>query len=268
MPVEPPLPPRILIVEDDDAARTMLASWMLMEGFQSETASDLQAARRLLAEREFDLLLADVCLPDGDGPDLVAALEGNNQGLPVIFLTGNPSLETAMRSVSLRVAGYLVKPPNLEELRALIRREVAALRYRRLLTSSRRQLCEWDAELAGLEETVATACAPPLVNYLQVTLRHGATLLGEMQRAAFALGADEAGRNALAQFDLVTSLQRTVQVLEKTRINFKSKELGDLRKQLEALLRQLPAGLGERNSFKRPPDRPMVSSLGSRFACG
>jgi DNA-binding NtrC family response regulator len=235
----PSAPPRILIVEDDEAARTMLAAWVNSEGGRVEVARTAQAAEAILATHEFDLLLCDINLPDRDGPELVAGISGVNQGLPVIFLTGSPTLETAMRSVQLRVVAYLVKPPNLDELRELVARGVAAHRHRRLLAASRAHLREWDAELASLEQAGDAAGVRPLVNYLQVTVRHFAATLGEMDRSVAALGTDEAGRAALAQVDLVASLRRTVQVLEKTREHFKSKELGELRKELAGLLRRL-----------------------------
>src|SRR5262245_37890756 len=138
----PTAPPRILIVEDDEAARAALVAWVQAEGGRVEVAPTTQAAAALLATREFDLLLCDINLPDGDGPDLVAGINGVNRGLPVIFLTGDPTIETAIRSVQLRVVAYLVKPPNLDELRGLVHREVTAHRHRRLLTASRDHLRE------------------------------------------------------------------------------------------------------------------------------
>jgi DNA-binding response OmpR family regulator len=232
-------PPRILIVEDDDAARAMLSAWVHTEGGEFEVARTARAADAILAEREFDLVLCDVNLPDRDGPELVAGITGANRGVPVIFLTGNPTLETAMRSVRLRVVAYLVKPPDLDELKTLVHREVAAHRHRRVLAASRRHLQEWDHELERLEQSAEESAALPLVNYLQLTLRHFSTVLGELDRSVSTLAADQTGRAALAQVDLIASLRRTVQVLEKSREHFKSKELGELRKDLAGLLRQL-----------------------------
>jgi DNA-binding NtrC family response regulator len=231
--------PRLLIVEDDEVVRAMLAAWAHTEGFAFEVARTAREAEAILLRGEFDLLLCDVNLPDGDGPELVAGMIGRNRGLPVIFLTGQPTLETAIRSVQLRVVAYLVKPPDLDELRALVRREVAAHRQRRALAASRRHLNEWDGELARLEQILDAAGAPPPLDYLRVTLRHLVLLLAEADRSVSALAVDDAGRAALAQLDLLTSLRHTVQVLEKSREHFKSKELGELRKELEALLRRL-----------------------------
>jgi DNA-binding response OmpR family regulator len=245
-------PPRVLVVEDEAVVRATLAAWFHTEGCQAEVAVDARTAELALAAREFDLLLCDVNLPDRDGPELVAAIKEPNRGLPVIFLTGEPRLETAIRSVQLRVVAYLVKPPDLDELGALVRREVAAHRQRRAVAASRRHLREWDAELAGLEQTLEAATARPAADYLQVTVRHFAAQLVELDRAFALLATDEAGHAVLAKLDVVTSLRRTVQVLERTREHFKSKDLGELRKDLEQLLRRIdgPSGPAAKSPLK------------------
>ncbi len=230
---------RILVVEDDPTARAMLSAWLHTEGFAYEVAGDARAAEAALAAREFDLLICDIQLPDRDGPELVAAIEGENRGVPVVFLTGQPTLETAMRSVRLRVAAYLVKPPNLDELLALVRREVRLQRQRRAVAASRRRVQEWDRELERLEHEIDAVDGPGPVDFLQATVRQLGALLADLDRSVTILASSPETRGALTQLDLVASLRRTVQVLERTRAHFKSKDLGDLRRELEVLLARI-----------------------------
>jgi DNA-binding NtrC family response regulator len=232
-------PARIAVAEDDPSARAMLGAWLHTEGCIGELFVDAAGAEAALAARDFDLLICDVQLPDRTGPELAAAIGPPNLGIPVIFLTGEPTLETAMRSVRLRAVAYLVKPPDLNELSLLVHREVAAYRYRRAVSSSRHHLAEWDGELAGLEKLAAAPDSRPVVDYLQVTVRHLGVVLGELDRSVSLLGADPAGRETMVQLDLVNGLRRTVGVLERTREHFKSKDLGELRRDLEALLRRI-----------------------------
>ncbi len=234
-----PNPPRVAVAEDDPSARAMLGAWLHTEGCVGELFVDAASAAAALATREFDLLISDVQLPDRTGPELAAGIGAPNVGLPVIFLTGDPSLETAISSVRLRAVAYLVKPPDLDELSLLLHREVAAHRYRRAVTSSRHHLAEWDGELARLEQLAAKPESRPVIDYLQVTVRHLGVVLGELDRSVSLLGSDPEGRENLAQLDLVGSLRRTVSVLEHTREHFKSKDLGELRKDLEVLLRRI-----------------------------
>lgn len=231
--------PRIAVAEDDPTARAMLGAWLHIEGCVGELFPDASTAGVALGARAFDLLICDVQLPDRTGHDLAAAIGEPNLGLPVIFLTGEPTLESAIRSVRLRAIAYLVKPPDLDELRLLLHREVAAHRYRRAVSASRHHLAEWDGELARLEQLTGAPEGRPVVDYLQVTVRHLGVVLGELDRSVSLLGAGAAGRETIAQLDLVTNLRRTVSVLERTREHFKSKDLGELRKDLEALLRRI-----------------------------
>jgi hypothetical protein len=158
----------------------------------------------------------------------------------VIFLTGQPTLETAIRSVQLRVVAYLIKPPNLDELRRLVFRAVAAHRERRAISASRHRLKDWDVQLAQLEQALDLPDrAPTAVEHMRLTLHQLGALLQDLDRSITAVSRTHPSQDALAQMDFVTSLRRTVQVLERTRLNFKSKALGDLRKELVEVLRRL-----------------------------
>ncbi len=230
--------PRVLVIEDDPTARAMLNAWLHTEGCRGEVQPDAAGGRAALAARVYDLLICDLHLPDADGTDIAAELSGANEGLPVVFLTGAPSLQTAMRSVQLRVAAYLVKPPDLDELRQILQREVTAHRCRRAIAASRQRLAAWDGELVQLEHD-GSGSSRPVVGYLQVTVRQLAALLADLDRSMSHLDTAGAARDALREVDLVQGLRSAVAVLERTRSHFKSKDLGDLRRDLEALLGQI-----------------------------
>lgn len=230
----------MLVVEDDPTARAMLAAWLCSEGYRGEVATDARSAHEILAREDFDLILCDVHLPDADGPGFVAAVADRNHGVPVIFLTGEPTLETAMRSVQLRVVAYLTKPPNLDELRQLVRTAVTAHRRRRALASSRRQLLECDAQLARVGASLASPAGDSAeVEHLRGTVHQLSILVADLDNAIRALAARADERETRAQAEMVGSLRHTVEVLKRTRMNFKSKALGDLRKELESVLTRL-----------------------------
>lgn len=231
----------------------MLSAWLHTEGCRYETAADARSGLAALAAREYDLLICDVHLPDFDGLELVKAIDDRNRGLPVIFLTGQPSLETAMRSVRLRVVAYLVKPPNLDELRALLHREVPAHRQRRIVAASRLRLHEWDRELVRIEAGLDTPSGTGAVDYLQATVRQLALILSELDRSVTLVAADRSARGRLDEIDLVAAVRKAVQVLERTRFNFKSKDLGDLRKDLESLLQRYAVGDQAGENSSSPP---------------
>lgn len=60
-----------MIIDDDVTFSLMLRTWLGKKGFGVDTAADIAAGRRLLAEGSYDLVLSDMRLPDGDGTDLL-----------------------------------------------------------------------------------------------------------------------------------------------------------------------------------------------------
>lgn len=232
-----PLRGRVLFADDDADARDSLGELLRRLGYQCDCVADAAEARARLAVETYDALLSDIHMPGNSGLELAADVAGS--GLPVVLLTGRPSMETAVRSVGLAVAGYLTKPPVPAELVRVLDRAVAAGRNLRLVREGRGRLRDWEAELARLEHvladpTAAGAAGAPMEDYLRVSLRQVILMLTELERARQALDALPAGR--LRQVDYVAALRHTVDVIERTRRNFKSKELADLRRQIEWLL--------------------------------
>ena len=195
-----------------------------------------------LQQGEFDALIADIHMPGNASLELIENVPQLADGLPVILLTGRPTVETAARSVRLAVIAYLVKPPNLDDLRELLRRAVADHRNRRAVLTTRRRLQEWDNDLKLIESDLRrtnASPAEPMNDYLKVTLRNLILSLCDLERATAPAAQPEANPAAgLQPMDLVGALRRTVEVLEKTKQSFKSKDLGELRKQLESLLKE------------------------------
>ena len=99
----------VLLVDDNADFRSMMAEVAQQCGCRIVAADTLEAGRRLASRHEFDLLLIDLVLPDGNGLDLVEAIDLAMHG-QLAVITGHPSLETAVRAVGAPVVEYLVKP--------------------------------------------------------------------------------------------------------------------------------------------------------------
>ena len=115
------------------------------------------AAREKVREEEFDLVITDLRLPDGDGMELLDESSGSPAGSPVILITGHGSEETAVQAMKKGAFNYLSKPIDLNRLRAEIE---GALRWRKaqletaelqqeLLTRRR-----GDSELVGVSPAI------------------------------------------------------------------------------------------------------------------
>ena len=113
--------PTILIVEDDDAIAEMLLDH-LGHGFDATLIHTRTAAEtlRLDLDREPDLLLVDLKLPDGFGLDLVRLLQSTHK-YPVLVMTGEPTLGRAVEAIRLGVREFFTKPFDLERLTCVIK---------------------------------------------------------------------------------------------------------------------------------------------------
>lgn len=100
---------RLLIVDDDREFAAAAATLAEQEGFEVTIAATLADARQRLGDARFDLLLLDLQLPDGHGLDLLHEVDLIPHGR-IVVVTGNPTLESAMRAVTEPVIEYLVKP--------------------------------------------------------------------------------------------------------------------------------------------------------------
>lgn len=113
--------PYAIIVEDDLNTREALAALVAMEGFETAMAGNVHEAQLLFAERQPDIILVDLQLPDGNGIDLVHSI-GYGSGTQIVLITGHASIESAIQALRLGAADYLTKPVNVRRLKALLSR--------------------------------------------------------------------------------------------------------------------------------------------------
>ncbi|ACA90275.1 sigma-54-dependent Fis family transcriptional regulator [Burkholderia cenocepacia] len=116
--------PHALIVEDDPNSLSGLTALLAADGFSVDTATSLAEARTALGRSIPDVVLVDLNLPDGSGFDLLQHLpqQQPNGSLPVIVLTGNATVESAIEGLRHGIWDYLLKPINIPRLRSLLAR--------------------------------------------------------------------------------------------------------------------------------------------------
>ena len=110
---------RILLVEDDFAIVHSLQEYLNLEGFTSDYASGQIEAEELLKTKQYQLLLLDVSLKDGDGfavCDMAQKIQ-----LPVIFLSASSDEETVVRGLNIGADDYITKPFRPKELLSRIK---------------------------------------------------------------------------------------------------------------------------------------------------
>ncbi|MEO1967881.1 MAG: sigma-54 dependent transcriptional regulator, partial [Sphingomonadaceae bacterium] len=122
----------VLLVEDDKAIATVIGEALREEGYDITACAELAQRDALLAERSFDVLLTDVVLADGDGLSDIASVRERAPDMPVIVLSAQNTLDTAVRASDSDAFEYFPKPFDLDELvravgQAVSRRKVDAL---------------------------------------------------------------------------------------------------------------------------------------------
>ncbi|HRE26853.1 MAG TPA: response regulator, partial [Anaerolineales bacterium] len=90
----------VLIVEDDDTAREFLGGLLRGDGYDVHEAPTMADADKCIARGEADIILLDVELPDGYGPDLLVRLHRDLPQLPVIMVTGYGDIEMAVQAMN------------------------------------------------------------------------------------------------------------------------------------------------------------------------
>ncbi|GAB2567725.1 response regulator transcription factor [Leucobacter ruminantium] len=164
---------RALIVDDEDSITQLVSMALRYEGWNVETASNAAEALERIKEREPDVAVFDIMLPDMDGMQLLSRVRSGGALFPVLFLTALDSVEDRVKGLTAGGDDYVVKPFSLEELiarlRGLVRRSqmAAALQPDPVLRVGDLSLNEdsYEVERAG-EPIQVTSTEFELLRYL------------------------------------------------------------------------------------------------------
>ena len=121
----------VLIADDDDPVRFVIAETLRSAGFEVEDAANGEQALARLASRSFDAVVSDIAMPQMTGVDLLRRIRAFDLDLPVILLTGRPSLETAMEAVEAGALRYFQKPVSTLDLAKAVGEAVQLCRIAR-----------------------------------------------------------------------------------------------------------------------------------------
>jgi DNA-binding NtrC family response regulator len=113
---------RILLVDDEPNMRRILASNLRLDHHQTWEAGGVEEAQRILAANDFDVVITDQKMPDGEGLTVLAAAQEIDPTLPVILLTAVASIELAVESMRQGAFDFLTKPFQPEVVRATVGR--------------------------------------------------------------------------------------------------------------------------------------------------
>jgi two-component system OmpR family response regulator len=173
----------LLIVDDEENLRSMLAAALRHHGFQVSSVANGRDALDAVAEQTPDLVVLDVMLPDLDGFEVCRRMRARGDRTPVLFLTARDATEDKVRGLTLGGDDYLQKPFSLEELVAratAVLRRVGQSRDERVVFTCGDLVLDDDAHLvtrAGAE----VALSPTEYNLLRYLLVNQGRVLSKAQ---------------------------------------------------------------------------------------
>jgi DNA-binding response OmpR family regulator len=146
---------RLLLVEDNARLASLIREGLDRQGFAVDWCETVNGAEHALKINDYDLMLLDLGLPDGEGLDLVRTLRRRQDTMPILILTARGGLDDRVLGLDAGADDYLVKPFQIPELaarcRALLRRPGATLGT---------ELTVGNVVLHSAERTVAVAGVP------------------------------------------------------------------------------------------------------------
>ena len=142
--------PRVLIVDDDPGTLSSLSRAFALEGYTALGAPSASQALERLAGEGVDAVLCDVVMPGMDGLEFLAELRRRAPDVPVVLMSGQASVETAVKATRLGALDFVEKPVGLDRLFLTLRN---ALRLDRLEKQNRELQSYWRDELALVGES-------------------------------------------------------------------------------------------------------------------
>ncbi|MCC9658699.1 sigma-54-dependent transcriptional regulator [Rhodopirellula halodulae] len=129
-------PKRILIADDEPLYRETTAEFLREEGYECVCVEDAEDASTVAAEHSFDLILTDLNMPGNLKLEWLHEGRTRHSQIPMIVVTGVPSIPSAIESIRLGITDYLLKPVKFEELLAAVEKALSSTARQSRATAS------------------------------------------------------------------------------------------------------------------------------------
>lgn len=240
---------KIIIADDEQTFLLATAQLLRNEGFECDCVQDAAEAIKKITDGQYDLIIADIKMQGNTNLELVKHLSQIQNQISIILVTGYPSQQTAIDSVSLPVSAYLTKPVDFPELLQKTKAAVKVNRLYKTIAETKINLKLWIEQLQAIELTIQgrkTNCFDEaLKSFLEITtMKIDDTFNGI--RKAFDLLDGIDTQTQICEImqcqkldDLTKGLEQTVASLTNSRELYKSRQLAVIRVKLEKLLQNI-----------------------------
>jgi len=173
--------PKILVAEDDDLGRKLLARLFASCPWEVTIVADGALAIDAFRNERFDVVLTDVVMPNLDGVQLLRAIRERDLEVPVVLMTGAPDMPSAMAAIEHGAFGYVPKPFDNEHLRAMVARAASLSRMARAKRDAMNVLASEHpraGDRIGLDVVFSRAMESLWMAYQPIVSASGRTLFG------------------------------------------------------------------------------------------
>jgi len=233
---------QILIADDEEKFRKSIVTLFEKEGYRCDDVADANQALEMIEQKHYDLLVADIRMPGSPDLALVRKVTEIKETLPVIVITGHPSLDSAVDSVGLPVSAYLIKPFEFKDLLSQTQEAIKGGMVVRAVEAAVSEATTWQEELQKLQGDLSSGKADMSADRLvEIMRRHAVEAVRNLQNHLGAKASAEICEAAgcTLREELKAMATDVIAVLEDTRASFKSQQLKNLRESLESKLESM-----------------------------
>lgn len=155
------MPARILVADDDPVFGEAISTFLEQRGLRATWVPDGDGVLQALRDHRYDILITDITMPGNEHMQLLEALRSAPYPVPVIVVTGTPSLATAVASLRQDAVDYLTKPLDYKALGGAVDRALERRKTVDAVVKAREQLDDWSSMIRSLQETLAPQVVTP-----------------------------------------------------------------------------------------------------------
>ncbi|MCB9654462.1 MAG: EAL domain-containing protein [Deltaproteobacteria bacterium] len=172
----------VLAVDDDELILRGYMRLLSQTGYRVDTTTSATIAADLLKKKQYDVVISDIVMPDISGVEFLKLIREFDHDVPVILVTGNPTIETAVQAIEFRAFRYLLKPFRSEELRQAVAKAISLHRLARVRREATNYLKTGDLEAGSdrlsLETNFARALKSAFMAYQPIVCCSERTMIG------------------------------------------------------------------------------------------
>jgi len=239
---------RVLIANHDDRLLDPVIRALKQDGYQCVAVKEKAVVIPMLKKEPYDLLLINITFNSCNEMTLINRVNEIIEGLPIIVFARKPSLEMAIQAIELPIAAFLTEPLDTERLRQHVHKAVNCFRQLKYIQDRTRHLRRWGQDLEKCNEIIENSSGlgqPSFRTFLAFMVNNSIKNLAAIQHLFNSWEDDKSEEKVCSHFDcprlksLMSTLIETIDVLEKTRSSFRSKDLGRLRLKILAVIEDM-----------------------------